>query len=142
MAIVVDASVAIKWVLPEPGREHAVSLLSAFESGTVDLIAPPLIMEEVASALSKRCRRKALTGRQAEQAFRNFETRRPILVEDRKLVPLGLSLSVQHQLSLWDCLYLALAIDQRADLITADQRFHRAAVRHYPFTKLLGRDLI
>src|SRR5580658_7144418 len=113
MTIVIDASVAIKWVLPEPGRDEAVLLLKAYESGSVDLIAPSLIMEEVASALSKRCRRKTLTTRQAEQAFRNFASRRPVLATETDFVLPGLLLSLQYQLSLWDCLYLALAIDQR-----------------------------
>lgn len=138
--IVIDASVAIKWVLAEPDREEAVRLLDAYESGSVDLIAPAVIVEEVASALSKRCRGGHITARQSERAFQGFEIRRPVLIEND--VPGGLALSLQHKLSFWDCLYLSLAMDQRSDLVTADQRFHRAAARHYPFTKLLGRSLI
>lgn len=113
--IVVDASVVLKWILPEPDREEAVLLLDEYESGKVNLIAPPVIVLEVASALSKRCRRKLITGRQAEQAFQDFEIRQPVLIDNG--VRSGLSLSIQHQLSLWDCLYLALAIDRRADLV-------------------------
>jgi predicted nucleic acid-binding protein len=137
--IVVDASVVLKWILPEPDREEAVLLLDEYESGKINLIAPPVIVLEVASDLSKRCRRKLITGRQAEQTFQNFEIRQPVLIDNG--VQSGLSLSIQHQLSLWDCLYLALAIDRRADLVTADRRFRAAANRHYPFVRPLSQTL-
>jgi predicted nucleic acid-binding protein len=135
---VVDASVAVKWVVFEQGRESAVDLLTLYEAGAVDLRAPRLIVEEVASALSKLFRRKLLSAAEAEFAYRKFEARKPKLVEDLNLVGAAFALSLRHQISVWDCLYLALAIDRRADLITADQRFYRSVARYYPFVKLLG----
>jgi predicted nucleic acid-binding protein len=134
--LVIDASVVIKWVLPEPGRLEALELLDAYEAGTVDLIAPRLLMEEVASALSKRCRSKELTAAQAQQAFRLVAFRQPAIPGETDLHA-ALSLSLAHQLSLWDSVYLALAIDQRCDLVTADRRLSRAVTRHYPFVRLL-----
>ncbi len=139
---VVDASVAVKWVLREPGDGPALTLLSAYAANNLDLIAPRLLMEEVASAISKRCRRKLLSAAEGNAAYRMFGLRRPRLVDSASQVNQALALSVRHQLSFWDSMYLALAINQEADLITADQRFYRAAARHYPFTKLLGRSLI
>ena len=135
---VVDASVAIKWVVREPGTDEAMSLLKIFEARHVKLVAPRQIAEEVASALSKAFRQKRISKREAEHAFQEFEAHAPKLNDDVNLVGLALALSLQHQISLWDCLYLALAIDEGADLITADQRFYRSVSRHYPFVKLLG----
>ena len=133
---VIDASVAVKWVLREAGDEEALAILAAYGAKTLDLIAPRLLLHEVASAISKRCRRKELTIRQAEDAYRNFEARRPQLVQAQ--VGQALSLSLQHQISLWDSVYLAVAIERRADLLTADRRFHRAVSRHYPFASLIA----
>ena len=137
-AIVIDANVAIKWVLKEPGREEAVSLLDAYEAGTVDLIAPQLLMAEVASALSKRCRRGDMAPARAKQAFRLLEDRSPMLIDNPAHLSLALSMSLTHQISLWDALYLALAVERRCDLVTADRRFQRSIVKHYPFTRLIG----
>ncbi len=78
--VVIDASIAVKWVLTEPGDDAALKLLEDFGAGNVDLIAPPLLLAEVASALSKRCRRKELTGTQAQAAYERFEERRPNLI--------------------------------------------------------------
>jgi predicted nucleic acid-binding protein len=135
---VLDASVALKWALPEPGREQALGILDAYESGSLDLLAPRVFLEEVASALAKRCRRKELTPRQAQEAFRHLEQRKPLLMDRADHLEDALSLSIRHQLSLWDSLYLALAIARRSTLFTADQRLFRNAARHYPFVELIA----
>jgi predicted nucleic acid-binding protein len=138
MTEVVDASVVVKWVLAEAGREASLTLLNAYEAGAADLIAPRTLMDEVASALSKRCRRGQINTKQASAAFAFLEQRTPILIHNNRLVREALDLSLLHHLSLWDCLYLALAIRYRCDLTTADHRFYRAAQKHYPFVVLLG----
>jgi predicted nucleic acid-binding protein len=133
----VDSSVVVKWALQETGRDHSLALLEAWELRRIRLVAPRVLREEVASALFKRCRRKQLAQAQAERAFRFIEQRMPLLVHDASLVREALALSLRHHLSLWDCLYLALAIRYRSDLVTADQRLHRAVRPHYPFVALL-----
>lgn len=49
--VVIDNSVVLKWVLPEPGRCKALALLDEYETGQTDLIAPRLLMEECARTL-------------------------------------------------------------------------------------------
>jgi predicted nucleic acid-binding protein len=138
VTLIVDASVAVKWVLIEPGSNQALALLQSFAADEVDLIAPRLIQEEVASALTKRFRRRQITRAQAENAFAEFLNHRPALLDTSGDVRRALTLSLEHQISLWDSVYLALAIRTRADLVTADERFYRAVSRHYPFVRLLG----
>jgi predicted nucleic acid-binding protein len=137
-SLIVDASVAVKWVISEPGRSAAFSLLGLYEAERIGLAAPRLIAHEVASTLSKLSRRRKISNSQADYAFRSFQSHVPELVDDAELASPALLLSLQHQMSYWDCLYLALAIERRADLITADRRFYRSVARHYPFVKLLG----
>lgn len=136
--IVIDASVAVNWLIRETGDESATSLLKLYGDKRVSLVAPRQIVDEVASALGKIHRRGIITAVEAELAFWAFENRRPLLVEDPSLVPAAFRLCLQHQISFWDSLYLAVAIEKRADLITADQRFYRSVSRHYPFVKLLS----
>ncbi len=136
--IVVDASVAVKWLLPEPGREAAAHLLDLYESEQVDLIAPTLIQLEVANVLSKRCRQRRLDRAMADTLFAAFQLRAPRLIETPDLLRRSLELSLRHAASFWDCVYLALAIESRADLVTADRRFYRSVERYYPFTSLIS----
>ncbi|MGI8741578.1 MAG: type II toxin-antitoxin system VapC family toxin [Bryobacteraceae bacterium] len=104
---VVDASVAVKWILPEPGHKESLRLLEAYESGRTALIAPSLLIAEVCSVLAKRCRRKQLNAAQARSAYRCFEVLSPTLVDFRDHMPSALELSLVHQLAIYDCLYLA-----------------------------------
>ena len=136
---VIDSSVAVKWVLNEPGRNESLRLLDAYESARLTLIAPSLLLAEVASVLSKRSWRKQLTKAQAREAFRLFEVRAPLLVDIREHMSSALELSMAHHLALYDCLYLALALERSGDLVTADERLHRATFRAYPFVRLLGK---
>jgi predicted nucleic acid-binding protein len=129
--LVVDCSVAAKWILPEPGREAAVRLLKRSEAGEVVLLAPDLLLAEFASLLAKRSRRKELSERQAEQAFELMQRCAPRLSDTRPRVRRALSLALQTQLSFWDCVYINLAIEQGCAVVTADQRLFRgASARH------------
>lgn len=134
---VIDASVAIKWVLHEPGREDSLQLLDAYESSLLTLIAPVLLLIEVGNVLSKRCRRKELTAAQVRDAYRIFQLRVPVLIDVREQMSSAFELSLAHQIPVYDCLYLALAIDRRCDLVTADKRFHSAVAGAYPFVRQL-----
>jgi predicted nucleic acid-binding protein len=135
---VIDASVALKWVLAEAGSRNAEDLLQQYAQGGVKLIAPRLLAVEVANAISRRCRRKLLTPSEAQEAYGLFEEAQPILIDESGHMRTALSVAIEHQLSFWDSVYLAIAIDYKADLVTADRRMHRSASRSYPFVRLLG----
>src|SRR5690242_3889026 len=135
---VADASVVLKWVLPEPGSGEALALLNRYENGEVDLIAPRLLLEEAASSLARRCRRGELRPAQATSAFAWICSRSPELRDGPDAVAIGLDLALQYQISFLDSMYLALAIEHRCDLVTADVRLSRSLSPHYPFIRLLA----
>ena len=134
--LVADCSVVTKWILPESGSDRALQLLEQYEIGELSLIAPDLLLAEFASLLAKRNRRKEISADQAIQALSLIERCSVKLLDMRSQLRHALDLSLHYQLSLWDCVYLALEEEYNCPLITADQRLFRGAARHSLF-KLL-----
>lgn len=135
---VVDASVVLKWTLPELGRVRAAGLLDEYEAGRAHLLAPPTLVHEVASGLAKRFRQKQLSEEVTTAAFTFIRDRLPLIAGTDRLTGTAFELALQHHVSYWDALYLALAIEYRCDLVTADTRFQRVASKLYPYVVALG----
>lgn len=136
--LVLDCSVAAKWILPEPGRVQALEILEQQESGKISLIAPDLMLAEFASLLSKRHRRKQISAEQAAEAFQLMEQCSPTIVETHSRLARALHLSLQLNMSLWDCVYVSLAIEYGCPLLTADRRLFRAGASHQLSIQLLS----
>jgi predicted nucleic acid-binding protein len=134
---VLDCSVAAKWVLPEPDRAPAVELFDQYASGEVLLIAPDTLLAEFASLVAKHHRRKRISAQQAREAFSLMVKCAPRLFDTRPRLFRALELSLQYQLSLWDCVYLALALEQDCPLLTADRRLFRAGQGRHPAVRLV-----
>lgn len=129
---VIDASVAIKWFLPEAARPQAVRLLRQYREKSIKLVAPELLVVEVSNVFCKRVRRNELSESSALEAFRLLNINTPGLVEDRVLLSYAMSLSLRTGQTIYDCLYLALALRMECDLITADQKFCAAVQSKLP----------
>ncbi len=118
MTLVIDASVAAKWILPEAQSDKAVAL----RVQDPDLIAPSLIVAEIGNALWKSAGRgdfaKPDTRRMLEVATTHFS--RLIPLQDLAGDALQLSIDLKHPI--YDCFYLALAQRERAPLVSADKR--------------------
>ena len=134
---VVDASVVVKWVLKEKGRPGALQLLEDYRGGQAHLLAPSLVVAEVGNALWKHVQRGALDHDQAATAFRFVLGNLPILEESEVVSEVALELAVAHGCTYYDCLYLALAMEWRCDLITADEKFFFAVHRAFPMIRRL-----
>lgn len=129
---VIDCSVAVKWVLQEAGTDEAVRLLSMHRLGEISLIAPDLLLAEAASLLARKVRRKQLPRDHAVSAF-GFIRRSTIQIFDAlSLLESALSLSLHQYMSVWDSVYLALAVEKSCPFVTADQRLFRAGRGRHP----------
>jgi predicted nucleic acid-binding protein len=136
--LVVDCSVAAKWILHEAGHTQALHLLHEEEAGNVSLIAPDLLLTEFASLIAKRARRKQMLVTEAQDAYRLLERFATVLFDTRPLLDAALQLALASHGSLWDCVYLALAIEHRCSLVTADRRLFRSSGSRHPAIRLLG----
>ena len=131
-AIVVDASVAVKWFLPEPHAPAARRVLT----GQRTLLAPDFIWAEVGNVLWKRCQRAEIAREAAQRILRDFR-KFPIKTYAAKaLLEHAWLLATQHQITVYDGLYLALAISRRCNLVTADRGFVDAT-KAEPFASIV-----
>jgi predicted nucleic acid-binding protein len=122
MTIVVDASVAVKWVLKEEHSADANAIRS--EEG---LIAPSLIVVEIGSALWKAVRRGAVSRINALAALRASVLPFMELVANDALHVQAFTLALDLGHPIDDCFYLALAERENAPLVTADEAMIAAA---------------
>ena len=134
---VLDCSVAAKWVLPEPDGAPALRLFDRYVSGEISLIAPDLLLAEFASLLAKHSRRKQISTDQARKAFHLMTQCAPQLFDMRPRLFRALNLPLQHQVSLWDCVYLDLAMEHNCSLLTADRRLFRSGAGRRPSIQLV-----
>jgi predicted nucleic acid-binding protein len=119
--LVVDASVAVKWVLKEPDSDAARRVAE-----TAELLAPDLLWAELGNVLWRRQRLGELS---AENARTMLLMLRRFPVETFSLfplIPLGLEIAIAIGHSIYDCLYLALADREDCRLVTADERLRNA----------------
>jgi predicted nucleic acid-binding protein len=131
MSLIVDASVAVKWVANEPGSDRARALYLSDECW-----APSLIMAEVGNALWKKQRMKVVSIEQTTAALRALPDRiRLFDVTDLAARAFAIAADLDH--SVYDCFYLALAERENARLVTADQRLFDVARK----TKIKVRQL-
>jgi predicted nucleic acid-binding protein len=119
---VVDASVAMKWLMPEEYSESAARLLAE----GLELWAPDLIWPELGNILWKKWRREEVP-----------EEEVPVLLQVMQGFPLNIrpsdgladgawDIAREFRRSFYDSLYLALAIDRGCPLVTADRRLYNA----------------
>lgn len=120
-ALVIDASVAIKWVVTEDGAEEAERLLA---SG-VRLLAPDLILAECANILWKKVTRGEMPPQAAGQAALVLQTTDFELSPMRQHVALACAIAIELAHPAYDCMYLAVAQAFEAPFVTADTRLVR-----------------
>jgi predicted nucleic acid-binding protein len=121
VSIVIDASVALKWVFDEPGTEAALALREE------QLIAPTLWLAEAANALWRRVRLGEIS---SEEGLARMSTLAHAPVASLAFEPVvgrGLELAIELRHPVYDCIYLAFALHYDTHVVTDDHRFFSAA---------------
>jgi predicted nucleic acid-binding protein len=119
---VVDASVAVKWFLPEVHADAAQRLLD----GGFVLIVPDLLFPEVANVLWKRVGRGEITEEQAAAVLQALGTLPLQVSASWPRVLLALEITCRTQRTVYDSLYLALAVHESCPMVTADRKLYEA----------------
>lgn len=121
VAVCVDTSVAYKWFSPaeEPGLDAAMDLLRAHRDGEVELLAPSLMRIELLNALRYAgCPAEDLAGAASDLTRFHLEF---VDADDMTLSRAG-ELAVEYDLSVYDAVFLAVAIERECVLVTADRK--------------------
>ena len=138
MEFVVDASVVVKWFLPESHSDKADALLQRFISDGLELTAPDHLIAEVGNTLWKRSvRRKEISVAEADESYSDFLSLQLPLEASSAIAEKAFNLAVLENHSVHDTLYLALALERSCELITADKKFTNKVNKRFPFVRLL-----
>ena len=124
--LVVDASVVIKWFVPEIHSDAARRLLSAPHQ----YVSPDLLFPEVGNAIWKKVRRGELTNGEGRRLAADISSVAVDTVSTRGLVIDAHALAVATGLTVYDATYLALAVRLGTALITADDKLNRTVAAH------------
>ena len=121
MTWVVDASIAIKWVIPEVLSDEADRL----RAGDDEMLAPDLLLTEVANALWRKTARREILPVEADRALDLVTESGIDLRPTAPLLTRAMQFARRLNHPVYDCVYLALAEHEHASFITADRRLLR-----------------
>ncbi|MBA2306384.1 MAG: type II toxin-antitoxin system VapC family toxin [Acidobacteria bacterium] len=125
--VVLDASVAVRWIIDEEGSDEAAELLER----DVAWIAPRLLLTEVASALRRKVAdgavAPAVAGQSLDALLQAAADGVIRLMDDERVIGQALLLAVSLGHKVPDCVYLALAEREGSAIATADDRLARLA---------------
>ena len=123
--VVVDASVVVKWFIPDPALEpdadRAVALLAVIRAGDLHVLQPPHWLAEAGAVLT-RLRPEIAEEAMALLAALELPTSQELAIYQRAS---RISRELNHHL--FDTLYHALALEEGATLVTADDTYYRKA---------------
>ena len=118
--VVIDASIAIKWVVEEDGTAEALTLRRR-----ANVIAPELLIAECANILWKKVQRGELNNDEALLAARLLQAAEVEFLPSRSLLEAATHIAIELKHAAYDCLYLALAAERDCRFVTADESFVR-----------------
>jgi predicted nucleic acid-binding protein len=139
-ALVVDASVAAKWFPPldrESLATEARVLLDRWIRGEIELIAPDFLWVELANILWKSVRQNRSSPSDAKAALALLHQQNLRTIPAEPLIDRAFGIAVEYGRTVYDSMYVALAIASNSELVTADEKLANALAAHLP-VKWLG----
>lgn len=133
--VVIDASVAFKWLVYEEAvlTEIAQTLLSQFLQGKERLIAPDILLYELANILASKAALSSTKVRKSWDQFTIYKL--PVVAPTEDFIKKSINFSKKYNVSVYDASYAVLAKEKGCKLITADKKF--AEKINLPFIKLI-----
>jgi predicted nucleic acid-binding protein len=132
---VIDASVAVKWFLPssqEQYSENAFALLKRYVAGQVRFVVPDLFWAEFGNICWKAVRQGRWSQKDAHTAISGTKRRNFPTVSTLVLLEDAIAIATAFDRSVYDSLYIALALTMKSEFVTADERLANAVAARLP----------
>ncbi len=125
---VIDTSALIRFFVPDgPLPQGLEKFFHSIERGRNSAIAPDLLIVESANVINKKRKSGELSDKESRQLLSDVLSMPIRLFPHRLLIPRSFELAEEHNLSVYDALYLALAIEHGAGIFSADERILKVA---------------
>ncbi len=122
MGLVVDASVAVKWLVAEEGSDAANCLLV----DGFDLFAPRLMVSEIANTLWRKARQGEIERGRVSELMAAVPGMPVLWSADETVGAAAVRIALALDRPVYDCVYLALAQSIGTKMVTADMLFVNA----------------
>lgn len=124
--VIVDASVGVKWFVPEVFAAEA----RQWRNGPDELHIPGFFFDlEIANILWKKTRRAEISRVDADLILAQLPALPLIRQPEGPLLSAAFDLADRTDRTVYDCMYLALAVQLGGRMVTADQRLHNSLAR-------------
>ena len=131
---VLDSSVIVKWFCQEEYTELALKFRECYVNGDVSIAFPDLVIYELANAL--RYNSKITQDDVKDSANSLFDLGADIIVPTKKITESAISLAFDHDITLYDAYFIALAKELGFEFVTADEKFYNR-IKKLKFARLL-----
>ncbi|NMF83028.1 type II toxin-antitoxin system VapC family toxin [Nodosilinea sp. P-1105] len=136
--LVIDSSVVIKWIVPQACSKKAGEVLTVYQAGGLRLLAPDLLNAEVGNILWKYHSFQGLTKSDVQEALEAFKDLEWSITPSNLLLDDALNLAIDYRRTVYDSLFIALALREGCQLVTADERLVNAVSQKLPQVVLLS----
>ena len=134
-ALIVDASVVVKWFTKEEDKEKAVKIRDDFVNGNIEIVFPDLILYEIANALRYNPNFNSDDVNSAIESLLDMEI--DIVVPQSSTLKKAIEISFERNLTIYDSFYIALASEIDYGFVTSDEQLYKK-VKDLGFVYLLG----
>lgn len=130
---ILDSSLIVKLIIKEDGSEKAFALLSRLAGDRVVAITPRYMLAEVFSTLCKKFKFGQITKNDVVAGLKVLKELKIQTVQENNtdfVDALNMAIKTQEP-TIYDSLFLCLAIKLNAEFITADAKYYRKALKYY-----------
>ncbi len=138
MKYILDSRVGFKMLVKENLSDKAELLRQDYRNGIHELLSPDIFPIEVIHALTRAERQARITPTEGAKLYIDLMTTLPKLYPYIPLLPRAYEISSQMRIGAYDCLYVALAEQEKCELVTVDDKLVRNLQVQFPFIKHLS----
>ncbi len=128
----------VKWVLTEPDSDKALKLRDDLGKSVHELLSPDIFTVEACHALTRAERQARILPGQARALFLDILTTPPSVYPFQSFLLRAIDLSSTMRIGVYDCIYVALAEQEKCEVVTADTTMVRTLQPSFPFIRALS----